>query len=214
MKKKTSGRSYAGVSAQQRLSERREKFLQAGLEIFGSQGFRAGTVRALCKQAGLTERYFYESFSDTEELLKAVYERHMSKLQIDLLQVAQQDQPSLAQRVNNALTVFFQAMRDPLVARISLTEILGVSSKIDRLYQANTQNFGALVMRYIQLEFPQIKIEPEQAATVGTALAGACAMSAAQWTIEGYATPMQKVVDACALIVLGTVKQLLDSADV
>jgi AcrR family transcriptional regulator len=32
------------------------------------------TVRAVCRQASLTERYFYESFSDRDEFVRAVYD--------------------------------------------------------------------------------------------------------------------------------------------
>jgi AcrR family transcriptional regulator len=31
-------------------------------------------VRAVCKEAGLTERYFYESFNDRDEFVRAVYD--------------------------------------------------------------------------------------------------------------------------------------------
>jgi AcrR family transcriptional regulator len=32
------------------------------------------TVRAVCREAGLTERYFYESFADRDEFVRAVYD--------------------------------------------------------------------------------------------------------------------------------------------
>ncbi len=32
------------------------------------------TVRAVCRQAELTERYFYESFTDRDEFVRAVYD--------------------------------------------------------------------------------------------------------------------------------------------
>ena len=34
----------------------------------------AVTVRAVCRKAALTERYFYESFSDRDEFVRAVYD--------------------------------------------------------------------------------------------------------------------------------------------
>jgi AcrR family transcriptional regulator len=67
-------RSWRGVSAEDRRSERRAALIEAGLEIIGTQGWASTTVRGVCRQAGLTERYFYESFDDHEALLLAVYE--------------------------------------------------------------------------------------------------------------------------------------------
>jgi len=63
------------MTPEQRTAQRRESFLEAGLNIFGNEGFHAATVRKICKEAGLTDRYFYESYSSMEELLVDVYER-------------------------------------------------------------------------------------------------------------------------------------------
>ncbi|MGJ8669565.1 MAG: TetR/AcrR family transcriptional regulator [Oceanococcus sp.] len=205
---KKQGRAYGGMSAEQRLAERREKFLRAGLQVFGSQGFRAGTVRVLCKEAGLTDRYFYESFADSEALLKAVYVWQMEHLQRELLQIALRAELSLEQRVHEAVDTFFRAMRDPQRARIALTEVLGVSSSTDALYQSNTQNFGGLIVAQIKLQLPRWSLDAHQEKILGTALAGACAMSAAQWMLEGYASPQDKVVSACELVILGTLQAL------
>lgn len=44
------------------------------MTLLGSAGGPALTVRAVCRHAGLTERYFYESFSDRDEFVRAVYD--------------------------------------------------------------------------------------------------------------------------------------------
>ena len=54
------------------MAERRAAFLEAGFELIGTEGYRAATVRAVCKQAGYTDRYFYQLFGSTEGLLLAV----------------------------------------------------------------------------------------------------------------------------------------------
>ena len=40
----------------------------------GNEKGPALTVRAVCRAAGLTERYFYESFADRDEFVRAVYD--------------------------------------------------------------------------------------------------------------------------------------------
>ena len=67
-------RSWRGVSAEDRRAERRAALIEAGLAVIGTQGWASTTVRGVCRQAGLTERYFYESFGDHEALLLAVYD--------------------------------------------------------------------------------------------------------------------------------------------
>jgi len=48
--------------------------VDAAFDIAGSQGISALGVRAVCIQAGLNDRYFYESFSDRDEFVRAVYD--------------------------------------------------------------------------------------------------------------------------------------------
>lgn len=44
------------------------------MQLLGGDRGRALTVRAVCREAALTERYFYESFSDRDEFVRAVYD--------------------------------------------------------------------------------------------------------------------------------------------
>ncbi len=70
-------RRYGGRGGEERRAERRERLLDAGLACYGEVGYHAATVRLICARAGLTERYFYESFANGEDLLCAVYLRHL-----------------------------------------------------------------------------------------------------------------------------------------
>ena len=71
-----SARPYRGVQAGERLAERRSRLLAAGLDLLGSdrQDISELTVRSLCRRAGLASRYFYESFSDKDEFIGAVFD--------------------------------------------------------------------------------------------------------------------------------------------
>jgi AcrR family transcriptional regulator len=53
---------------------RRDKLVAAGVELLGGAAGPALTVRAVCRESGLTERYFYESFTDRDEFVRAVYD--------------------------------------------------------------------------------------------------------------------------------------------
>ncbi len=68
-------RKYGGKSAEQRRSERRAQLVAAALEIWQEQGWAAVTMRGVCARAGLTDRYFYESFRDRDDLLGAVWDQ-------------------------------------------------------------------------------------------------------------------------------------------
>jgi AcrR family transcriptional regulator len=68
-------RPYRGVEASERLDQRRRRLLDAGLDLLGADDAESElTVRAVCGRAGLTARYFYESFSDKDEFVAAVFD--------------------------------------------------------------------------------------------------------------------------------------------
>jgi AcrR family transcriptional regulator len=65
---------WSGVPLEDRQAQRRADLIAAGVALLGGEGGPALTVRAACRAAGLTERYFYESFSDRDEFVRAVYD--------------------------------------------------------------------------------------------------------------------------------------------
>jgi AcrR family transcriptional regulator len=78
----SSARPYRGVQAGERLAERRSRLLAAGLDLLGSdrQDISELTVRGVCRRAGLASRYFYESFSDKDEFIGAVFDWVVAEL--------------------------------------------------------------------------------------------------------------------------------------
>ncbi|GAC69857.1 TetR/AcrR family transcriptional regulator [Gordonia soli] len=64
-------RPYRGVSAEDRTRERRERLIDASLDVVSESGIAAATVEAIAGHAGLSKRYFYESFRDRDEILVA-----------------------------------------------------------------------------------------------------------------------------------------------
>ena len=55
-------RPYRGVSATDRRDQRRQRLIDAGLQLFGTRGIAAVGIVDVCAEAGLTKRYFYENF--------------------------------------------------------------------------------------------------------------------------------------------------------
>jgi AcrR family transcriptional regulator len=65
---------WSGVPLEDRQALRRDELIAAGVQLFGREAGPALTVRAVCREAGFTERYFYESFADRDEFVRAVYD--------------------------------------------------------------------------------------------------------------------------------------------
>ena len=58
-----------------RAAERRVQLVRAGYALLGGEGAAATTMRAVCREAGLSLRYFYENFADREALLIEIYDQ-------------------------------------------------------------------------------------------------------------------------------------------
>ena len=66
--------TYRGQSLAQRRGERRRRLLDAVVEVWGTADGPPVTMTRVCSAAGLTERYFYESFTDLDAALVATVE--------------------------------------------------------------------------------------------------------------------------------------------
>ncbi|RRR43951.1 TetR/AcrR family transcriptional regulator [Mycolicibacter terrae] len=65
---------WSGVPLKDRQALRRDAFIAAGVQLLGGENGPTLTIRSVCRAAALTERYFYESFADRDEFVRAVYD--------------------------------------------------------------------------------------------------------------------------------------------
>src|SRR5882762_7144679 len=111
-----STRVYGGVSAGQRRDERRQRLIDAGLELFGTRGVAAVGTVDICAEAKLIKRYFYESFSSIDQLAAAVFEQITARL---VEQVVPAIVAGGGQDPRPALTAYVRgSLADPRVARL------------------------------------------------------------------------------------------------
>lgn len=214
-------RTYGGVSAAERAALRRARFIEAGIAVFGSSGFRSATVRGVCSAAGLTDRYFYESFDSLEALLRASYEALMRRLDERMAQARQAATAAstglsplrqLECHVTAGHEAWFDLVRDPAFARIVLSEVLGVSPAVDALYEAGMQRFGALHNAALAAALPAGRLSAERQALAARALIGAAVQVAILWRNEGYRASRDEVVRTCVRVTLGSLRALAEDA--
>jgi AcrR family transcriptional regulator len=167
-------RSWRGVSAEDRRTERRAALVEAGLEVVGTQGWANTTVRAVCRQAGLTERYFYESFPDHEALLLAVYEHVLvDGIQVVLAAAGQAPRDvALTARAGIAAAVDF-LVDDPRKGRVLILEATG-NETLQRRRQEALRAQAALLSE-VARDFFDSPPDPTDAYLTALALVGALA---------------------------------------
>ncbi|RVW11437.1 TetR/AcrR family transcriptional regulator [Prescottella agglutinans] len=116
----TQRRTWAGTGIEERRAARRAALLAAGVELLGAEGGAAVGVRSVCRAAALTERYFYESFTDRDEFVRAVYDE-VGRQAHDALVAAVGSARTPRDRASGAVSAFVELMvDDPARGRVLL----------------------------------------------------------------------------------------------
>ena len=136
-------RTWRGVSPENRVAERRARLLDAALEKFSAQSFTATTVRDVCREAGLTERYFYESFASKDALLGALAWQIIGDFLADAAPSVALAGTDLDATIEGAMrAVVMSLTTDPRRARILFVETVGLSPDAET---ARRKAIGSLV---------------------------------------------------------------------
>ncbi|MFI9508328.1 TetR/AcrR family transcriptional regulator [Nocardia sp. NPDC052566] len=124
------GRTYRGVGKAERIALRRAALLAAGLELFGTRGYGSTGVKDLCRAAGLTDRYFYESFTGTADLFAAVFDRVIEELFAAVSREVAAVEPIGTRKLRAGIGTFLAALAaDPRTLRVVFTEPNGAGAE-------------------------------------------------------------------------------------
>lgn len=172
-------RLYGGLSAKQRQADRRDRLIVAAIQVSARTGREGATVAAICAEAGLTARYFYESFANRDALFLAAFGRVQDELFARIAPFAAGRDP-----VRGALTGFFSVLAEyPGPARVFLVELEETEPAMKELGRAASARFGALFAP---------AAAPESLAQAG--VAGAIVHIARRWVRGGFREPVDAVV--------------------
>jgi AcrR family transcriptional regulator len=191
-------RRYGGVDASERRKERHRKLIDAGLEVFGTRGYHLSTVRDVCAQAGLTERYFYESFKTLSEVFDAVYAELRGIVQQRVVAgvlaqgLARPEPLALAECALRAWYAFLH--EDARRARIMLVDAVSVSESGMRGAEAAVNEFKGILRTFISMTYPDLdKISVDMDVVVAS-LIGATIYTAKTWTQSGFRQSLDDIL--------------------
>lgn len=178
MTEPTASRRYRGVSAEDRRGARRAALVEAAIRLYGERGFASTSIEAVCAEAGLIKRYFYESFDSATDLLVAAFERITAAL-FDRIDAA-----SGPDRVAAMLTAFFTALQaHPQFARVFLVEMSGAGPAAEAALEATRL---ALAARLVGAE--------AAGALAAAGSTGAIRQISLSWIASDYAADVADVV--------------------
>ncbi len=129
-------RSWGGTTLADRRAARRQTLLDTAERLAGEEGCAAVTVRSVCREARLTDRYFYESFTGRDDLLLAAFERVADEARSALEGAVAIGGPQREVRARAAVSAFVALVLDaPRKGRLLLLEpfadpVLGARSHL------------------------------------------------------------------------------------
>lgn len=189
---------YWGLDAPERTRRRRQALLEAALDLFTTQGYAATPVKDLCRRAGLTERYFYESFRDRHACLTQLYDELAGQLlerttaaveQAAGLQVDRTTEQALAEFVDHLAG-------DPRRARLILLEVVGVSQELEERRHAVLRGFSELTVSvWTKQAGNKSPTSAQRLAAVG--LVGAVNHLLVDWLHRDQQETRQELVQVC-----------------
>lgn len=142
-------RGYGGRSADELVQERRQRLLDAGYELFGTQGYASTNTDQICRAAKVTTRHFYEQFADKEALLITLFDAQMQDTLNQVTSTLIGSVRPLPERLFEGLETFLDAqLTDVRRARLTTIEILGVSPQAESRRHTVITQFSQLIEMY------------------------------------------------------------------
>ncbi len=200
---------YAGKSASTRERERRTRLLAAGTRLIGRHGFAATSIDAICAEASLTKRYFYQAFEGREALLIAAYEEANRDFVQAIMQAAAPHLEDARKLVRSGLQASFGwVAQHPDEARLIMLEAIAVRGLIGQVYGERYDEFVSLLVGFTK---PFLKDGGPGDATLrvmAKAAVGAIMHLCQGWIATGFRQPTEQLVDGMERIFSGMAQEL------
>lgn len=198
-------RPYGGRLPAERRKVRRERLMDAALELFGTDGYAKTQIERLCTRAGVATRHFYEEFASREALLRLTYDRvieHTKRRVQGALEDAGDDP---RRRAFVSIDAFLHAyLDDPRRGRIACIEIVGVSAELEAHRRDVILGFASMIAAESERS-ARAGILPMRDFTLASiAIAGAINELAIECLIRRPAPSFENVRDELVALVVAT----------
>ncbi|WP_238815605.1 TetR/AcrR family transcriptional regulator [Nocardia brasiliensis] len=202
------GRMYAGQPVEDRQRQRRARFLESGLTVFARDGYANSSVGAICKDAGLSSRQFYEEFTGRESLLLELYEQ-IDRESRDAVAKALESKTdaSVLEIIDASVRAYVESIgSDPRKARVALVEVVGAGPKVEKFRLELRRVWGSLLAgaaedAALQGEIPTGDYEMRVLAVIG-----AVNYVVDSWSGADPRPPLDDVIRVLSRVIMGAVR--------
>ncbi|MFC5730457.1 MULTISPECIES: TetR/AcrR family transcriptional regulator [Nocardioides] len=206
----TAPEPWRGTTADERADHRRRQLLDAGLSLL-AEGAAAVSVRAVTRVAGLSPRFFYESFEDREALLIAVWDEQYAEVSALVEHAIAGASEEFDSRMRAALSVVARWFEEqPSRAVVMLRETLA-----DPVLRRHARRrlpelvLGAMAASVPAQAMQSIRDVDVQIAVA--ALSGAIVNLFLEWTAGHLPVGAEHIVESIVEVASAALARLLDS---
>lgn len=200
-------RVYAKKNPEQRVIERRDRLLEAALQLFATKGYANTTIEALCSEAKVTTRHFYQAFKGREELLLTLYNQLMMELQAGLLSAMQDEHSSLQHKMNQVIQALVkQYLTDTRRAQVGVIEVVGASPVVEKRRREVIHAIAMHLQAFLDEMAAQQKIPRRNYHWLAIAIVGGINELMAEWLMSPSLTLEQlsdEIVFAASTLLQG-----------
>ncbi|WP_433198375.1 TetR/AcrR family transcriptional regulator [Nocardia sp. CA-107356] len=201
------GRMYAGQPVEDRQRQRRARFLESGLTVFARDGYANSSVGAICKDAGLSSRQFYEEFTGRESLLLELYEQidRESREAVTAALDKQSDATAL-EIIDASVRAYVKSIgADPRKARVALVEVVGAGPKVEKFRLELRRVWGSLLASAAEDAAMQGEIPTGDYEMRVLAIIGAVNYVVDSWSGSDPRPPLDDVIRVLSRVIMGAV---------
>lgn len=200
-------RTYAGRSALERRAERRDRLLEAAVDLFGTDGYAATSIERLCTRAGVSTRNFYQEFAGREALLMALHEQVTQRAFVAAAEVlADADDEPLRTRIRLAMRAWLRTTSaDPRWTRIAYVELVGVSATVEQHRLAWRARLAAWLEAEARRAIERGEATDRDYHYVAIGFIGAVNETLYDWETHGRPVPLDTICDELSRIIVAAV---------
>ncbi|WP_287155326.1 TetR/AcrR family transcriptional regulator [Candidatus Solincola tengchongensis] len=202
------GRIYGGLTQEKRREARRSRLLEAGLELFSSEGYHRTPIERICERSHVATRHFYELYPGKEEFFRDLLDTLIEDSRRAVLEALRGEFKDPVEEVRAGISAFVRSyLDDPRRARVVLVEAVGISPEMERHRRELIHGFARIIEEKAE-EMKRSGTLPDRDYSMGSlALAGAVNELMIDWVYSKSPPPKERVieeiVDLFRLVIFG-----------
>lgn len=182
-------RRWRGLEREERDEQRRRRLLDAALDLFGTDGYAATSIEALCARANVATRSLYELFGGREPVLTAIYDEIIGDVAAGVWAALDADTDDVATLVRGGIAAYLGPLvRDERKGRITQLEVVGVSPELERHRRDVIRAFAAGMNERLELWTQRGTIDIGDPGLVTLVMAG----GASETLVDHLVTPQRQ----------------------